>query len=644
MQTSDANAAAARVRIEAAQAGALATDGAAVHLGDPQLPGPTVLVHREWRAFFSMARGQFWFLPAMVVLALLTSLFEGVGLTLVIPLVQSLGQEGEAPTSRGYLGFVQDFIGSIPSADRTGAVLGLMFAAILAKSVFSYANMTLLGLVYGRISHRLRTAIFNRIVSIPLVTLERQQSGTLLNTLSNETWRVTDAVNHIFVIITSVSTAVVFIALLVVLDWKMALLAIGCLSLIPPVVHLVSRKAKTLSKVALETNEALAQQTWSTINGLRTIHTFGREAYEQERFNRISDRVRHLFLKMVLVSMSSGPITEIMATGIIALLVLFVSAHAGGVATLVAFVAILYRLQPRLMTLVSAQTQLASLDASIAAVGALLQGERESHVSNEMRPVIDGPISFHNVTFRYEDASAPAIQDFSFQFPSIGIVAIVGASGPGNSTLLDLILGFQVPESGEIRVGGLGLTDAIAPAWRQRTGVVSQDPYVFDDTVRANILYGRPDASDAEVVRVAQAVAADEFIRVLPQGYDTRIGERAANLSGGQRQRIALARALLRNPDLLLLDEATNALDANTEAELQATLKKFASNRAVVVVAHRFSTVEIADHVIVLANGRIAEQGRPAVLASAGGLFADMFSAAPSQQLERSLAAGAGAT
>jgi subfamily B ATP-binding cassette protein MsbA len=253
--------------------------------------------------------------------------------------------------------------------------------------------------------------------------------------------------------------------------------------------------------------------------------------------------------------------------------------------------------------------------------------------------VIDGPISFRNVTFRYKDAGAPAIEDISFEFPRTGIVAIVGASGAGKSTLLDLMLGFQVPESGEIRVGGVSLTEAIAPAWRRRTGVVSQDPYVFDDTVRANILYGRPDASDAEVVRAAQAVAADEFIRLLPQGYDTRIGERATILSGGQRQRIALARALLLNPDLLLLDEATNALDANTEAEFHTTLKKFASNRTVVIIAHRLSTVEIADYVIVLQKGRIAEQGLPAVLGRADGLFADMFSTAPSQHLQHSSAA-----
>ncbi len=605
-----------------------------------QLHRPRVLIQelRDSRALVALAREQFWFLPVMIVLALLTSLFEGVGLTLVIPLVDSLNKAGEPHYSRGYVEFLQDLVSSVPPASRTVVVLGLMLAAIVAKSIFSYGNMAVLAIVYGKISHRLRTAVFTRLLSLPLATLERQQSGTLLNTLSNETWRVTDAVNHIFVIITSLSTAVVFVVLLVLLNWKMALIAIGCLSFIPAVVHLIARRTKTLSKVALENNEKLSQQAWSTINGLRTIHTFGRESYEQERFERISDRVRYLFLKMVLISISSGPISEIMATAVIALLVLVVSTTTGGVAALVAFVAILYRLQPRIMTLVSAQTQLASVNASIVAVSNLLE-QAGRQTARAASPCIRGQISFRNVTFRYDGVSAPTITNFSFQFPAHGIVAVVGASGAGKSTLLDLILGFQFPEVGEIRIGQIVLDDVTAPAWRQRIGVVSQDPYVFDDTVQTNILYGRLDASPEDVIRAARAAAADDFIRALPQGYYTRVGERAANLSGGQKQRIALARALLRDPDLLLLDEATNALDANTEAEFQLTLKTFARKGAVVIVAHKLSTIQIADHVIVLQNGRVVEQGPPAMLARAAGPFAKMFIADSSEMAYASVVA-----
>ena len=597
---------------------------------------------RAWRSLFALAREQLWYLPAMMVLALLASLFEGIGLTLVVPLVQSLDSGGAVQSSRGYIGLLHKMIGAFSFADPTTTVLVLIFGAVVAKGLFSYANMTLLVVVYGRISHRLRTAVFHRIISTPLAKLERQQSGTLMNTLNNETWRASDALNSFFGIVTSLSTAIVFIALLILLNWKMALVAIASLALIPPVIHLISRRAKGLSKKALANNEAMSQQTWSTVNGVRTIHAFGGEAYEEARFGILSNRVRHLFLRMALIGMTTGPITEIMATGVIVLLILLVTAQSGGVATLVAFVALLYRLQPRLTSLLSAQAQLAALSASIQSVGAILDGDAEDGFSTGTAIAPQGGLQLRAVTFRYEDADHPSLDDVSLSFPATGIVALVGPSGAGKSTLLDLLLGFQFPDRGEVLVGDTLLTRANAAAWRRRIGVVSQDPYVFDESVRANILYGRPDASEADVRRAAEAVAAHEFISVLPMGYDTRIGERAAALSGGQRQRIALARALVREPTVLLLDEATNALDANTEAAFQATLRAFSAKNLVIIVAHKFSTVNIADHVVVLDQGRIVEQGSPRALVRARGLFSKMFASPEMDDLDAPRVAGTG--
>jgi subfamily B ATP-binding cassette protein MsbA len=596
---------------------------------------------RDARALFGMVRQQMWFVPAMIVLAVLSSLFEGVGLTLVVPLVQSLRAPGGPTELSGYLGLLNRLVEAFPPSARMGIVLGLIIGSVIAKNVLSYANMALLGHVYGRVSHRLRTTVFERILSIPLAKVEREQSGKLLNTLTNETWRATDALNLVFVIITSSATAVVFIGLLVLLSWKLALIAIGCLSLIPPAVQLVTHRAKRLSKLGNEANEALAQQTWSTLNGLRTIHAFGREAYELERFARPSDRVRALYLKMALVGMTSGPITEIMIVGALAFLVLLVSAQPASLSMLVAFIALLYRLQPRLLALAGAQSSLASLHGSIAAVSAILHSEAASSAPASEAPGFEGPVSFRQVSFRYPGGAAPAIEKLNFELPTAGFVAIVGVSGAGKSTLLDLLLGFQSPQEGEIRIGESRLTEASAPAWRRHIGVVSQDPYVFDDTVRANILYGRPAASEAEMIQAAKAVAAHGFIEALPQGYDTRVGERATQLSGGERQRIALARALLRNPSLLVLDEATNALDAATEGVFQRTLKAFARKKAVLVVAHKHSTVACADHVIVLHEGRIVEQGPPGPLLRAGGPFAQMFAATLASQETGATAIGA---
>jgi subfamily B ATP-binding cassette protein MsbA len=592
-----------------------------------RLPGYSDLGQdlREGRALFAMAREHLWFLPAMAVLAVLSSIFEGVGLTLIIPLVQALGGGPENAAGAGYLGVLNKVIGSLPAESRTAIVLALIFSAVLAKSLFSYANMALLGVVYGRISHRLRRAVFDRILSIPLASIERERSGKLLNTLNNETWRASDALNLIFVTITGLGTTVVFGALLLLLSWKLALIAIGCLALIPLVLQIASRRARTLSKLGHDANEALSQQTWSTLNGLRTIHTFGRADYESKRFATISDRVRSLFFRMALVNMSTGPITEIMIVGVLAVLILFVNAQYVSLGTLLAFIALLYRLQPRLVALVSAQSSLASLHASIAAVSALRERPVAPTLTAEAGAPLDGPVSFRDVSFRYPGAPAPAIRHMSIDLPRAGLVAVVGASGAGKSTLLDLLLGFQTPRSGEVRVGSTVLTEAAAPAWRRQVGVVNQDPYIFDETVRENLLYGRPEASEAEMIAAAEAVAAHDFIKALPQGYATRIGERGTQLSGGQRQRIALARALLRNPRLLILDEATNALDLATESVFQATVKAFARDRAVILVAHKLSTVAIADEVLVLQEGRLVEHGPPRLLLQASGAFARMF-------------------
>jgi subfamily B ATP-binding cassette protein MsbA len=262
-----------------------------------------------------------------------------------------------------------------------------------------------------------------------------------------------------------------------------------------------------------------------------------------------------------------------------------------------------------------------------------------------MRPFecLQDKISFDNVTFTYEGSPRPALANVSFEVRRGMMLAIVGASGVGKSTLLDLLLSFQEPQIGVIRVDGVPLADIAPDAWRTRLAVVSQDPYVFDDTVRANILYGRATATEKDLIDAARLACADAFIRELPKGYDTVVGERGTQISGGQRQRIALARALIRDPDILLLDEATNALDSITEQAFQETLKHFAKTRTIIVVAHRLSTVGKADHVLVLDGGRIVEQGSPAALLRANGIFAKIFASqsAPFQSGQATAAAHA---
>ncbi len=580
-----------------------------------------------FRRLFALVRHHLWFLPAMAMLSLLTSLFEGISLTLVIPLVHALDQD-VAPAEQGrLLTLLHDSVAAIPIESRLLAILAAIFAAVVLKSLVSYANMTVLGVVYGRLSHSLRLGVFSRVVDMPLAEFERERSGRLLNVLNNETWRATDALNAVFSIITSLSTLIVFVTLLLLLSWRLTLLALLCMALIPPLIQVLTRRVKRLSERGLEANEALARRTWVALSGLRVIHAFGREGYEIKRFAEASDRVRHIFLRMALIAMTTGPITEVLITGTVALLALMIDATHVAIGTLVGFLAILYRTQPRLLAVVSAQTRLLSLYAPVAEVSDVLATRRTASSAGGQRPFAglrDG-IRIDNVTFTHHGASHPALSNVSFFIPRGSVLAIVGASGAGKSTLLDVLLRFHEPQQGTIWIDDAPLREVEVGSWRSRLAVVSQDPYTFDDTIRANILYGRPEATNAELIESARLAHADDFIRELKMGYDTVVGERGTQISGGQRQRLALARALIRDPDILILDEATNALDVQTEQALAEALRRFACGRTVIVVAHRFTMIEKADHVVVLDCGRVVEQGDLRTLLAGDGAFARMF-------------------
>lgn len=578
-----------------------------------------------FRRLFVLTRGHLWFLPAMVLLGLLTAVFEGISLVLVVPLVQTLGG-GDLPGDQGqFLRFLHGVMAEVPAESRLLAILLGIFSAVLLKSLVSYANMVVLGIVYGRLSHSLRTSLFAQIVAMPLSRVERERSGRLLNVLDTETWRTTDALNTLFAMITSLSTLLVFAGLLLVLSWRLTLLALLCLAVIPPLIRLLTRRVKQLSEKGLAANQVLAKRTWSTLNGLRIIRAFGREGFEIDRFTRTSDHVRDTFLRMALIYMTTRPIAEVTITGIIALLALLFDATQVAMPTLVGFLAILYRLQPRVMALVSSQAQLLALHASVVEVSDMIAAVPDKEPSAAAGKNFNGlrrELRFEQVAYAYGESGRPALTDATFTIPRGSVVAIIGPSGAGKSTALDLLLRFLEPQGGGIWVDDQPLSEFDPGSWRARIGIVSQDSYIFDDSVQANIRYGRPGASDADIAEAARLACIDQFIDELPQGYDTIVGDRGTQMSGGQRQRLALARALVRKPDILVLDEATNALDVETERAVQETLRRFSGKRTVIIVSHRMTMIDMVDQVIVFDQGRVVEDGAPQALLATDGFLA----------------------
>jgi len=286
---------------------------------------------------------------------------------------------------------------------------------------------------------------------------------------------------------------------------------------------------------------------------------------------------------------------------------------------------LLYRLQPRVIAVDAARVNLLAQSSAVREVISLLNRADKPYVHSGGIPfkTLQQGISFDSVHFGYSNASA-ALRDVSFCIPQGKVTAIVGPSGAGKTTIIHLICRLYDAIDGNIYIDGVPLRELDLTSWRGRIALAGQDTYVFNTTVRENILVGRPEAASRDIQEAAIQANAHEFICSLPGGYDTKLGDRGLRLSGGQRQRIALARALLRDPEILLLDEATNALDSVSETAIQQTLKNSRPNRTIVIVAHRLSTVRNADQLVLLKNGTVVEQSHPQVLLEMNGVFAEL--------------------
>ena len=581
------------------------------------------VVHR----LLPLLQGYKWLLPVIVVLGLLASVMEGASLSLLVPLLDVLaGRAGSVAGNSSLVLHLQNLVDIVPATLRVLAVVSAIFVAICFKNLISYANVAAFSFVDSRVSHDLRVRLFARILSVPYARIEDFSAGNLMNLLETETWRTSQALKVLFSTITSACTAAIFVPLLFLLSWRLAILALLSLAILPSAVSFVTREVRALGKRVVSANADLATRMWSSLNGLRVIHLFGQEKFELKSFEDASRVARDTSLRLSLIFARNGPAAEILTMAVIAGLALLVEAHLVGIATLSAFVLILYRLQPRVRDLVSSRVSLAGFEGSVVAVTSFLESsDSVPDRSGQSCPDSWRTIRFEDVTFRYNEQEAPALDNVSFEIRRGSTVAVVGSSGAGKSTLIDLLLGFRDPQKGRIMVDGTTIDDLDRAGWRSKFAVVNQDPYVFDETVRFNIHYGKPGVDQQELVEAAKLACADSFISALPDGYDTLVGERGVRLSGGQRQRLVLARTLLRKLEILVLDEATNALDSVTEQAFQQALEHFTKDHTVIIVAHRLSTIQQADHILVLHQGRLVEQGDFSSLLASNGLFARLY-------------------
>lgn len=574
------------------------------------------------RQIFRLADAPLWAAPAFIGLGLLGAALEGAGLYLFMPLMQSLGASGgdPHPLARAF----DALIAPVEPRLRPAVLVAALVLSILAKNVVGFVSGYVARLVDGLVAHRLRTRVFEQSLSSCVDYRSGNRMTDVVTTLANNTWKVSNALSLVYRLAICACTFAVFFALLLAISVKLTAVAVVMLGASALLVHAVTHRAQEAGNGVVEENKAFGLRMWENAGALQLIRSFAREHYETRRFREVSDRIRRRILSLDILWALPGPISEVFGALLIGVLVLAGAASGTGLAPMAAFLAVLYRLLGPTREFMQCKVAMDGLAAAIDDVDGFLRDTAEPFIrsgSATAPPLAEG-VTFRQVSFRYADGEDLALDEASFTLPAGKTTAVVGRSGAGKSTLMSLLFRFRDPVSGDILVDGRPLRDLDLAAWRARLSLMAQEAQLFNDTVLANIGYGDLEAERARIEAAAQVAGAHPFIAQLPQGYDTELGDRGARLSGGQRQRIALARTILKDPEILLLDEPTNALDVETEQAFQAALQTFSRGRTVVVIAHRLSTVRSADQVIVLDAGRVVEVGSPAELLARPGHFA----------------------
>jgi len=512
------------------------------------------------------------------------------------------------------------------------AVGGMTASALVAGVVGVYQGY--LNSVVGEgIMRDIRTSLVNHLHRMPLSFFTSTKTGEIMNRVSNDVDNIDNVVTGTLVsIVTNVFTMVTTVVTILILDWRLALVALAIVPLMILPLSPVGRKMYDVRKLTRQKRdeiESITQETLS-ISGITLIKSFVREAFERRRFYAAGTELMKLEIRLGLVG--RWFIAAITAMVIIGPAVVWLFggwlAVAGGltIGTIVAFVAYLGRLYGPASTLAGVQVQVVSAFAVFERIFEYLDMEPEGAEKPDAAVLHDvrGEIAFEDVHFAYIPERA-ALDGVSFRVAPGQMAAFVGPSGAGKTTITQLVPRFYDPQSGTVRVDGHDVRDVTLASLRENIGIVTQETYLFHDTIESNLRYARPDATEAEVIAAARAANIHEFIASLPDGYRTIVGERGHKLSGGERQRLAIARVLLKNPCVLILDEATSALDSANEAAIQAALVPLLEGRTSLVIAHRLSTILNADVIFVVEAGRIVEQGTHADLLSRGGAYARLY-------------------
>ncbi len=518
----------------------------------------------------------------------------------------------------------------------------------LLKAFATYGSNVVMNFVGQRMVSTVQTQLFSKLMTADLGWIQQTHSGRFISTFMTDVIRLRDATAQSIVNLTRhLLTLVVLIGYMYYLDWLMAVIATAVIPIAAILMQRLGRKTRKATNQGLEETGSLSTLISEALSGIRVVKAYGQEAHEIARARTVIDRVLDHMMSSIRAKAAASPITEALTGVGIAIVIGYAGMQAMNDAMTAGsffgfMAAVMLAYQP-LKAVANQQTLLQEGVAAASRVFPILDVEAkitDLAGAGELT-VDDGEIKLEHVTFRYDDGTK-ALDDVNIHVPAGKTVALVGPSGAGKSTILNLVPRFYDVSDGAVLIDGQPIRSVTLSSLREASALVTQEPFLFDDTVRANIAYGMPDATDAAIEAAARHAAAHEFIMALPKGYNTLVGEAGLKLSGGQRQRIAIARAMLKNAPILLLDEATSALDTASELQVQNALQTLMRGRTTLVIAHRLSTIMHADNIYVIDQGRVLEQGTHQELVARGGLYAELSRSQFSAQNENlSLSAGA---
>jgi subfamily B ATP-binding cassette protein MsbA len=565
---------------------------------------------------------------------LLASVMDGLTFVLLIPFLRTLFGLQALPVAGGSL--VERVLARVAGPFLVAAspqlalrnVVLVLLAALVLKNVLAYSAALSSVAIQENVVRDLRVRLFGHLQTLPLGFFQLTRGGQLLARVINDTDQVKTAVTAALAsLLQNVSLIVVYVAILVGLSWRLTLLALVSAPLLVLINRPVVGKVRLRSREQADQRGDLTSLVSELVASIKLVRAYVAEAFETARFRTLADRYRRGVLRAQRYALLTSPVSEVFGGAVIVVILVvgtqLALSQTGALRpeVLIAFIFVALRLMSPVKSVANYPTAMAGALAAADRVFEVLDlAAAEGDRVGEVPAHFGERIEYQGVSFAY-NGQAPVLEGVDLTVRRGQVAAVVGPSGAGKTTLVDLLPRFYEPTRGAILLDGVPITRFTRTTLRSLMGIVSQETILLNDTVFANIAYGRSDFTLEQVQAAARAANAHQFVSQLPDGYHTILGERGTRLSGGERQRIAIARALLRDPPILILDEATSALDMESERLVQEAIDRLMAHRTAFVIAHRLATVQHADVIIVLAEGRIVERGTHATLYAAGGLY-----------------------